>query len=76
MATTKTTTKRTIVPASPIPPARSAKRQTPNRDNASNESSRHERIAALAYTFAQQNGFQTDPVQDWLAAERMIDANS
>jgi cell division septation protein DedD len=35
---------------------------------------RQRRIAEAAYGYAVQSGFATDPVQNWLAAEREIDA--
>jgi hypothetical protein len=35
---------------------------------------RHRRIAKAAYRHAEQAGFRTDPLQNWLRAEREIDA--
>ena len=36
--------------------------------------SREERIRELAYLFAESYGFTSDSVQDWLAAERVVDS--
>lgn len=38
-----------------------------------NEQVRRERIAMAAYLRAEKNGFCTDPVENWLAAEREVD---
>ena len=38
------------------------------------EAARHEKIAQLAYFRAEQQGFgMTDPVADWLWAEKIVD---
>lgn len=41
---------------------------------AHNEQVRRDRIAMAAYLRAEQNGFCTDPVENWLLAEREIDS--
>lgn len=35
---------------------------------------RHQMIAKAAYRYAERNGFTSDPLQNWLVAEREIDA--
>lgn len=35
---------------------------------------RHQMIAKAAYGYAERAGFTSDPLQNWLAAEREIDA--
>jgi hypothetical protein len=39
----------------------------------SNAASREELVRELAYLFAESHGFTSNPVQDWLAAERVVD---
>jgi hypothetical protein len=43
--------------------------------DASDEQARRDRIALAAYLRAERAGFLTDPVQDWLAAERELEAH-
>jgi hypothetical protein len=38
--------------------------------------SREEKIRRLAYSFAESYNFTSDSVQDWLAAEKVIDSQS
>jgi hypothetical protein len=48
-------------------PAPLAKRRITNEE-------RHQMIARVAYGYAERANFHSDPVNDWLAAEREIDA--
>ena len=58
----------------PPPPARSAPMPSPPPPAVS-PSERRERIARAAYRRAEQRGpGPSDPLQDWLAAEREVDA--
>ena len=64
-----TTTKRTSKPTA-TKTSVSRVRATGSRQGAL---TREERIAKLAYSFAESYGFTSDSVQDWLAAEKVID---
>ncbi len=62
--------------AAPRPTARpAAVRAAPSHSNvvSFNEQTRREYIATAAYLRAERAGFRTDPVDNWLAAEREID---
>ena len=56
------------LPATPAPTS-----TTPSHPLVSLEE-RHRLIATAAYRHAERTGFATDPVADWLLAEREIDA--
>jgi len=45
-----------------------------NPDNSVDEERKHEMIADLAYSYAEERGFDGgDPVEDWLRAESAIE---
>jgi hypothetical protein len=66
---------------SPIPAALAAEPApaptsgaAPSRPRTVTREERHHLIAERAYGHAERAGFTTDPVTDWLVAEREIDA--
>lgn len=65
-------------PPAPRPTPRSVP-QRPQPSNlaslfAHNDQVRRDRIAKAAYFLAERTGFRSDPVQNWLEAEREIDS--
>lgn len=60
-------------PAPPLPPAE-PEVAAPAQAKTVTTEERREMIARLAYCNAERSGFTCDPVGNWLAAEREVDA--
>ena len=56
--------------AQPSPRARPA----PRAPSPISNDERHRMISRLAYGYAERAGFASDPLSDWLAAEREVDS--